>query len=65
MIMAAQDPAIRTRWVQKNFDKMDITETCRMCQGRSQWGGQGAERPQETICRKILLSCRNFCDLND
>ena len=20
---------------------------------------------QETICRKILLSCRKFCDLND
>ena len=19
----------------------------------------------ETICRKMLLSCRNFCDLND
>ena len=31
MIMAAQDQAIRTRWVQKNIDKMDITETCRMC----------------------------------
>ena len=28
-------------------------------------GGLGAERPQETICRKILRSCRNFRDLND
>ena len=30
-------------------------------------GGWGAERPppQETIRRKILLSCRNFCDLNN
>ena len=31
MIMAAQDQANRTRWVQKNIDRMDITETCRMC----------------------------------
>ena len=28
------------------------------------WGG-GAPPPQETIRREILLSCRNFCDLND
>ena len=28
-------------------------------------GARGTERPQETIRRKILLSCRNFCDLND
>ena len=31
MMMAAQDQAIRTRWVQKNIDKMDITESCRVC----------------------------------
>ena len=31
MLMAAQDQAIRTRWVQKNIDRMDIIETCRMC----------------------------------
>ena len=28
-------------------------------------GGRSAPPPHETICRKILLSCRNFCDLND
>ena len=28
-------------------------------------GGRSAPPPQETICRKILLSCRNFCDLSD
>ena len=27
--------------------------------------GRRGDRPQETICRKVLLSCRNFCDLND
>ena len=26
-------------------------------------GGRSA--PQQTICRKILLSCRNFCVLNN
>ena len=26
--------------------------------------GGGVERLQETICRKILLSCRIFCNLN-
>ena len=34
MIMAAQDQAIRTRWVQKNIDKMSIAEICRMCGGQ-------------------------------
>ena len=35
-------------------------------QGRSQWGGAGGRSaPQQTICRKILLSCRNFCVLNN
>ena len=35
-------------------------------QGRSQWEGWGAPPPpQQTICRKILLSCRNFCVLNN
>ena len=28
-------------------------------------GGSGMGRPLEMICRKILLSCWNFCDLND
>ena len=27
-------------------------------------GGPGAEHPQETICREMLPSCRNFCDSN-
>ena len=28
-------------------------------------GGGGALPSHETICRKILLSCRNFCALTD
>ena len=28
-------------------------------------GGRSAPPPQQTICRKILLSCRNFCVLNN
>ena len=41
------------------FDYNHLVSFVHSHQGRSQWGGWGAERPpQETICRKILLSCR-------
>ena len=30
-ILAAQDQAIRTRWVQRHIDKKDIPSDCRMC----------------------------------
>ena len=35
LILAAQDQAIRTRWIKKHIDKMDISVNCRMCGERT------------------------------
>ena len=33
LILAAQDQAIRTNWIKRMIDKVDISPKCRMCGG--------------------------------
>ena len=48
MTLVAQDQAIRTRWVQKNIDKIDVVETCRMC------------RDEEEIINHVVSECKQL-----
>ena len=64
MIMAAQDQAIRTRWVQKNIDRMDITETCRMCGDKEETISHiVSECKQSDFCRQHTWKRLNFGQL--
>ena len=36
LLLAAQDQALRTRWIMKNIDKEDVQDKCRLCGERDE-----------------------------
>ena len=56
LIMAAQNQAIRTNWIQHDIDKEDISLLCKLCRARAETVSHIVSEYKElaqTECKKI------------